>query len=516
MFRAVPLLAVMLLAPSLAFATTYYVDPAGSDAHDGSEASPWKTLQQAAGAVSAGDTVIVHAGSYAGFSVGFSTDVVAGTASAPVRFLADANVIINDRNDDTADGIDLEPGCDYWDIEGFTVQNPGGTISRAGIRVTDSEGVVVRNNVVDGCGTWGIFTSHANGILIEHNRSSHAGTQHGIYVSNASVNPVVRGNTLFSNHANGLHMNGDASQGGNGVITGALVEDNVIYDNGEGGGSGINCDGVQDSTLRNNLLYGNHASGISLYQTDAAEPATGNVVVNNTIVEAADARWAINIQDASTGNTVLNNILFDENPSHGAVNISADSLPGFVSDYNLVADAFAVGDNGNVDLAAWQSQTGQDAHSLVSTEAANFVAPGSDFHLLANAPAVNAGTATNAPSSDLDGNARPSGSSVDIGAYEYGASPGTSSSSSSSGSSGTSTSGSSGTSTSGSSGTSTSGSSGTSTSGSAASSSTGGSGGTNPTTEGCGCGPSGSFDLLGALALLFVGAVSRPRRPIGS
>jgi hypothetical protein len=38
----------------------------------------------------------------------------------------------------------------------------------------------------------------------------------------------------------------------------------VIYGNGEKGGSAINCDGVQDSLIRNNLLYGNHASGISL------------------------------------------------------------------------------------------------------------------------------------------------------------------------------------------------------------------------------------------------------------
>jgi hypothetical protein len=65
------------------------------------------------------------------------------------------------------------------------------------------------------------------------------------------------------------------SQGGDGIISGALVEANTIYGNGLGSGSGINCDGVQSSVFRNNLLYNNHASGISLYQsTPRSRPAT--------------------------------------------------------------------------------------------------------------------------------------------------------------------------------------------------------------------------------------------------
>ena len=42
-------------------------------------------------------------------------------------------------------------------------------------------------------------------------------------------------------------------RGADGIISGALVENNVIYNNGLGGGSGINCDGVQNSVIRNNL-----------------------------------------------------------------------------------------------------------------------------------------------------------------------------------------------------------------------------------------------------------------------
>src|SRR5207245_4239979 len=113
----------------------------------------------------------------------------------------------------------------------------------------------------------------------------------------------------FGNYQAGIHMNGDLSEGGTGLITGALVEDNIIHDNGAGGASGINCDGVQSSVIQNNLLYNNHASGISLYDINAAAGAINNLVVNNTILMASNARWAINIQNASTGNTLFNNIL---------------------------------------------------------------------------------------------------------------------------------------------------------------------------------------------------------------
>src|SRR5947208_9178702 len=167
---------------------------------------------------------------------------------------------------------------------------------------TNAQQGIIENNTANNCGSWGVFTSHEDGVLVQSNICSNAQTQHGIYISNASVGPIVRGNTVFGNNGAGIHMNGDLSQGGTGLITGALVEDNIIHDNGVGGASGINCDGVQSSIIRNNLLYNNHASGISLYDIDAAAGAINNLVVNHTIVNPSGCRRALNIQNASTGN----------------------------------------------------------------------------------------------------------------------------------------------------------------------------------------------------------------------
>jgi hypothetical protein len=80
-----------------------------------------------------------------------------------------------------------------------------------------------------------------------------------------------------------------------GIISFALLENNVIYENGVNGGSAINADGVDDSVIRNNLIYDNHAFGISLFSTDGSHGSSRNKVYNNTIVQAINGRWACNI-----------------------------------------------------------------------------------------------------------------------------------------------------------------------------------------------------------------------------
>jgi len=410
------LLVTLLVAASCPLglcATTYYVapPPAGSDTNPGTLGSPWATLQFAAGMIQAGDSVLLRAGSYTGAH--FTTS---GTAALPITVGAfpGETAEIDADNPTTPDGINLE-GASYMVVEGLHVNGR----TRAGIRAVLCQHVTLRDNRLDANGRWGIFTGFCDDLLIEGNHTSNSGDEHGIYVSNSGDRPTIRGNRIWDNHANGIHMNGDASVGGDGVISGAIVENNIIFGNGVGGGSGINMDGVQDSIIRNNLLFDNHASGISLYRIDGGAPSTGNLIYNNTVVVADDSRWALNIKNGSTDNRVRNNVFYNFHSYRGSISVNADSLTGFSSNHNAVMDRFTLDDGDSVlTLSAWQSQTGQDQGSLLSTPAALFLDPSRDFHLREASPALDNGETLTAVLTDLEGTPRPLGSAFDIGAYE--------------------------------------------------------------------------------------------------
>jgi hypothetical protein len=415
--RALTRLAVsfaVLACAARAQATDYWVSNAGSNANDGlTPGTAWATLVYAADQVAAGDTVHVQPGNYQGFYLD-----TGGTAGNPITFKAEGAVSITADNPTTDDGINIED-ADHVVIDGFTVNGR----TRAGIRAALSDFVTVRNNSCGNNGRWGIFTGHTDDFTVENNETYGSVLEHGIYVSNSSDRPIVRGNLIYGNRGNGIHLNGDLSQGGHGLIHDALIEDNVIYDNGTGGGSGINGDGLTSSIIRNNLLYDNHASGISLYRIDASDGAKDNLVVNNTIINdtminPTNARWCINISDGSTGNTVRNNILYNYHSFRGVITLDAASLSGFSSDCNSLMNRFSI-DGGDtvIDFADWQAE-GYDANSFLAVPSDHFVAPGSDFHLLLASPAVDEGTATGAPNVDLDGNPRPVGMGFDMGAYE--------------------------------------------------------------------------------------------------
>lgn len=415
--RVVMLIVVVtqcLLSSGGLAAETYWVAPGGDDGGPGTRGAPWATLQRAADQVQAGDTVRVLAGSYAGFDLRTS-----GGSGSRIRFLADPGVVINADNAETPDGINLE-GLSWVRVEGFTVEGRG----RAGIRAVLCDRVEIVDNVAIDNQTWGIFTGFCNDLLIQGNETAGSIDEHGIYVSNSGDRPVIRGNLIYDNHANGIHMNGDASQGGDGIISDALVEQNVILDNGRGGGSGINCDGVQGSIIRNNLILAGHATGIALYRIDGGGPSSSNLVAHNTVVNDEDGRWGLTISDGSVDNTVLYNIFHSRHGFRGGMDIRSDSLSGLMSDFNAVEDRFTTdgGESVILTLTEWQGHTGQDASSFVASEAALFIEPAfsalGDYHLRFGSPAVDAATGPIHAAHDIEGETRPFGASPDIGADE--------------------------------------------------------------------------------------------------
>ena len=418
-----------------ASATTYYVATTGNDLSNGSSSAPWRTLQHAVETIAPGDVILVRSGTYAGCRIRNS-----GTPASPKTLARDigATVVINTPGPQNSHSslIEIENGSGSevtdWIVDGLEVSNS----PHHGIDIRITNRITIRNCYVHhsapaATGT-GIFLAFSSHPILENNDSSF-NTEHGIYQSNSADYPTIRGNRSHHNQSAGIHMNGDLSSRcpcgttvRDGIISFALVENNVLYENGVAGGSALNADGVDDSTFRNNLIYQNHASGISLFGTDGAHGSSRNKVYNNTIVQATNGRWCVNIpgkgnKNNPTGNVVKNNILYTERADKGAIAVYSTAAGVLISDYNVVVDRFSTNGGTSVTstLAQWKA-LGFDAHSLVSTAAALFVDPATNnYQLKTGSPAIDAGVNLSPDVvADINGLPRPQRTAYDIGCYE--------------------------------------------------------------------------------------------------
>lgn len=402
---------------------TYYVSASkGDDANPGTVSAPWKTIQHAGGIVAAGDTIIVEAGTYDGPIFGWDTApcagdplcTVAGSKTHPILFEADpsatpGSVLIAAKNSQNSSGFDLEPGCDYVDIVGFTVTNAGtsdtaaGSITKAGIALSGCQGNQILNNTVDGVsGIGGILVDTAVDVIVRGNTLSHVhgtgSTGHGMYVSGSSVGVQVLGNVIHDNDYVGIHVNGDVSEGLPGVAMKLLIASNVIHDNGQ---NGINADGIQSSTIERNIIYKNARNGIELYQIDAYGGSTGNVIVNNTIDQSAGSgSYAISI-----GACAFDNQSYEPTPADCKTS-SADTSTGNIAfDNVLLGGAGAVSDVSSKDLAESTNLTKAASNLFVDRASGNYT-------LAKGGPGIGTGIAK------FDGASAPS---TGAGLYDIGA-----------------------------------------------------------------------------------------------
>ncbi|HUL51260.1 MAG TPA: right-handed parallel beta-helix repeat-containing protein, partial [Candidatus Nitrosotalea sp.] len=395
-------------------AQNWYVGPGGNDNNPGTQSQPFRQIRKALTRVAPGDRVLVADGNYLGFDI----DTISGTANAPILIQATGTNAVVQPTTDRSDNRDTILIVDsvHVIVDGFRSFNA----NRAALRIEGGDYITVRNCVFGNNATWGILTGHSPDLLIENNECYGSVAQHGIYVANSADRPVVRGNRCHDNYQCGIQLNADVNTPpGDGIITDALIENNVIYNNGAGGGGAINLDGVQDSIIQNNLLFTNHASGIILFQIDGAEGPRGNRILHNTIDMASNGRWALGLNQTTGTNHVRNNILYNRHSFRGGLEFNdITDANNTDSDYNVLNYITTDDGNSRLSLAQWQAQ-GNDLHSVTGTLAGLFIdSNNGNYLLVTNSPALDAALSLPDVLYDLDGNARPSGAAPDIGCYE--------------------------------------------------------------------------------------------------
>lgn len=261
--------------------TTYYVDPAGDDGNDGSEATPWATLEYAFNNISDGDTLELAAGTYDSivhFQSGDSASI--------------SNITVNGPNKDIDPVTDLSGRGSEAIITNVWEQSPPnqaefyGIKFQAGFRIAIED---VDDLVIEDC-IFEISDYYGGGIT---------------YMGQGILTNATVKNCRFESDGNGLPGHG-------GIDINDMTVENCYFDcanrciSTDGWKNGIvkNCEFNVPSSGEDAVFLGNNFDGFTIEECTFNEPIgagirgwweEGNTYANLTIrnnnfnLNAADA-----------------------------------------------------------------------------------------------------------------------------------------------------------------------------------------------------------------------------------
>lgn len=382
---------------------------------------PGQSFEAAVEALNAGDTLIVHAGTYA--DTGRISVTVRGTAAAPVLIKgADGEAVPLITRPTTAaaqNTINIE-GATWLRITGLEISSNGGD----GINLSGANADITLDHLEIHDVDVGInFRTTMTRITVQHNHIHHTGqnggTGEGMYIGCNDATCIVS-NSLIEN--NWIHDTRNSTQGdGIEVKLGShsnIVRDNVIHDTGypcvlvygtvgqpvnvvEGnvmwncGDSGIQA--AADAIIRNNIIMDSPGNGFNSQPHQAAVPSNLQFV-HNTIVGGSPC-VRLGSWSGRTGLVFANNAIYCD-----ADDFAIGGLANVVVTGNVVVPATSA-------LPASGYRVGQSV-ALDFADAA-----GRNLYPRAGSRLIDAGDATYATSVDFNGTARTG--VPEAGAYDY-------------------------------------------------------------------------------------------------
>jgi hypothetical protein len=268
---------------------------------------------------------------------------------------------------------------------------------------------------------------------------------HSIMLNAGTQSPLIHNVRLLNAGEQFIKANPDGSGGGvnNGIVQYSVIE--YATTSRDDYTNGVDVHTGSGWTIRHNLFRNVRAPGGAL-----AGPAvlmwngsSNTVVDGNTFIDCQreiSLGLADKLATDHSGGVAQNNfiyrssglggdaaILIADSPNTRVVNNTIYLSGGYSApiEYRFSGSSGIIVRNNLLDgqVRARDGASGSASNNYTSASSAMFVDPSAgDLHLRSTATAViDAGTSTSAPTIDWDGEARPAGSAIDIGADEYGA-----------------------------------------------------------------------------------------------
>lgn len=416
-------------------AQPWYVDAehaSASDSNPGTAQLPLQTLARATELAMPGDTVFIKGLYHESLYLERG-----GTAGQPIVFAAapGSEAIIDGGSGDPGNN-GVVSTFSWVSFEGLEVRN----WNENGMWFEGGENIVIRDCEVHDV-TYGIgMTEGTHDFVLERVVMHHF----DLYGFDASPSgSAICYNGTFIECVS--HTGRDPAQNVDGFALGHGDQYGFVFRNCETYGVYDGFDiSSQQTTLEGCSAHDCSNGGYKLWQDEitmvnclAYHNGTTNVELDWDGVPGSVTMWNCSFHDTETFNVWVENgadSLFMYNcilsgGDNSGLTFEIRGTANYFGDYNLFQNDNAgrmvmVGyeDEYGVDeLQAWQSASGQDAHSqaLVSIAGVYVDEAQYDLHLTEGSPARDHGVAAGAPATDFEGNPRPDGAAVDIGAYEF-------------------------------------------------------------------------------------------------